>query len=168
MYGLQAINEANGWAISIAGAGIVFTGLVVLATLIANLERALNLWDRKQDLFEFVKKTIRKPKPLEPEPEPLVQPRKIAPPSRFEVIELSPEKQEIASYFEMIVRRIGEPFSLVRLLEHAERLGVPRPHSNLAIFLTLGLVEEDKGECPGFYRWKKNVQIATEQSNASN
>ncbi|NLJ26431.1 MAG: hypothetical protein GX433_00395, partial [Deltaproteobacteria bacterium] len=46
MYGLQAINAANGWVIALAGLGIVFTGLVILAILIAQTERFLKLWDR--------------------------------------------------------------------------------------------------------------------------
>jgi hypothetical protein len=53
LYGLEAINTNNGWAISTVGITIVFSGLVMLSLVIAQLHRALALWEKlKQSLTQ--------------------------------------------------------------------------------------------------------------------
>ena len=47
MYGLEAINAANGWAMAIAGALIVISGLAVLAFVISQLHKILNLLEKR-------------------------------------------------------------------------------------------------------------------------
>ena len=46
MYGLEAINANNGWAISVVGVTIVFTGLVMLSFVIAQLHKVLGIVER--------------------------------------------------------------------------------------------------------------------------
>ena len=45
LYGLEAINANNEWAISTVGITIVFSGLVMLSQVIAQLRSALALWE---------------------------------------------------------------------------------------------------------------------------
>ena len=45
MYGLQAISNANGWAMAFAGAAIVFSGLAVLSFVISQLHKFVRMWE---------------------------------------------------------------------------------------------------------------------------
>ncbi|MCF6246649.1 MAG: hypothetical protein L3J69_04730 [Desulfobacula sp.] len=45
MYGIEAINANNGWAISIVGITIVFSGLVTLSSVISQLHKVLAIWE---------------------------------------------------------------------------------------------------------------------------
>jgi hypothetical protein len=165
VYGLNAISQANGWTISLVGTTVVFVGLALLATIIAHLEKPLNLWDTKQRLFKHVQAPFR-----ETQSRKTVTVRSQRPsPDAAQVVrfKLSPEKQEVASHFKLVVERLGEPFSLTRLLEQAEKRGIPRPHSHLALFLELKLIGEDSKEGRGFYRWKGDTLLATKQDGES-
>lgn len=44
-YGLETINAHNGWAISVVGITIVFTGFVTLFALISQLHKLVALYD---------------------------------------------------------------------------------------------------------------------------
>ena len=46
MYGFEAISHHNGWVAAATGACIVFAGLAMLAFLISQLHKLLNLLDR--------------------------------------------------------------------------------------------------------------------------
>ena len=46
MYGLDAISAANGWAMAIAGALIVMTGLTVLSFVISQLHKVAGLLEK--------------------------------------------------------------------------------------------------------------------------
>jgi hypothetical protein len=162
MYGLQAINAANGWVIALAGLGIVFTGLVILAILIAQTERFLKLWDRMCE--EILK---HRPGLLSSEPEILTPPPRGKPPApetdRTE-IHLSHEESEILSNFQLITQRMGEPFPLHSLLEKAEKLGVPNPQSYLNTFLKWGLIVESREkDQKGLYQWREDLKVPLEE-----
>jgi len=45
LYGLEAINAHNGWAMALTGAIIVMTGLTVLATIISQLHRIIGFME---------------------------------------------------------------------------------------------------------------------------
>ena len=68
MYGLEAINTANGWAISVVGISIVFSGLVTLSIIISQLHRVLNIWENPSAIKKFSIKKIRKPEHPENRP----------------------------------------------------------------------------------------------------
>lgn len=159
MYGLQAINSANGWMITFAGILIVFGGLVILAALIANLERLLNLWDRRAELLS----RGRLHDHHEPIPADLVIPEAepTAADEAVEVITLSADQMEALRYFQWISERLGEPFALPHLLDRAERHGVPRPYSHLAEMIELNLLVEGEGDLQGFYSWRKDVRVVS-------
>lgn len=61
MYGLEAINANNGWAISVVGVTIVFSGLVMLSLVISQLHKVLAIWEDPSKLKAFFgakKKTV--------------------------------------------------------------------------------------------------------------
>lgn len=155
MYGLQAIYAANGWMITIAGISIVFSGLVVLSTLISLMPRALAWWDRRVEMRREARQAVPSiSTPAEPE---RVEPP--APPARPGTIRLSTEQMEAADYLRTITDRLGTLFSLQRLLEVAERHGVARPYYHLKEFLDMKLIVEESGENRGFYKWNTELQI---------
>ena len=47
MYGLEAIAAHNGWSMALAGALIVFAGLLVLSSVISQLHKILMIWDKE-------------------------------------------------------------------------------------------------------------------------
>jgi hypothetical protein len=151
MYGFEAISAANGWVISLVGICIVYTGLVVLYLFTSNLERLLNFWDRKISVF----KRSEVIPPVEAPTHPVLEESQEPYPPEGEMIQLTPEQREVATYFEMIANRLGEPFSLPVLLEQVEKRGIHRPHFHLDIFLSMQVLEECGGEWIGFYRWRK-------------
>lgn len=152
MYGLEAIHAANGWAITIVGISIVFSGLLVLSSVLANMERILRFWDQRRDLF----------RKKEPPPPPTTAQRESAEPPSEPVsaaIRLTGAQEEALRSFQVLSQRQGDVFSLPRLLETAEKRGISKPHSNLDTFLKLGLIVELTGSNRGFYRWNEDVRI---------
>ncbi len=121
MYGLHAIAVHNGWAMALAGALIVFSGLVVLSFVISQLHKVLTF---------FEKKTVY----MEPEPETSdIEPHKDKPwlllPKQF------PEDiKEIARLYKPLVEEIGETFYLSELYEMSRKNDFPHPHITLTAF----------------------------------
>lgn len=155
MYGLSAISAANGWLITAAGISIVFTGLAVLATVLANLEKALTAWDKRREL-------MKRGRPA-PRPTPTAEEAAVATPEEetaptVPTVDLSPEQMEVHGYFQWLTKRQGEIFSLPRLLEQAEKRGIRNPYTHLDFFLRHGLIQELGGEQRGFYRWNPQVK----------
>src|SRR5210317_2252681 len=65
MYGIQAINANNGWAMALAGAIIVMSGLSLLSFIISKLHKVLELLENRN-------KPDSKDLPSTPEPPPVV------------------------------------------------------------------------------------------------
>ena len=57
MYGLEAINAANGWAMATVGITIVFSGLVILSFVISRLHKIIGFLDKKKQ-FETDQKQM--------------------------------------------------------------------------------------------------------------
>lgn len=157
MPGLSAIAAANGWFITVAGLIIVFTCLTVLAVFIAGLEKMLSFWDRWVTWLQRLKRR----EALYPAPGPLAQESLGKRPqgSSAPTISLSGESLEVYQYFQWLTRLEGDVFSLCRVLEKAEKRGIPRPHFHLDELLRLGLIEELPGEDCGFYRWTPGIIV---------
>ncbi len=49
MYGLEAINAYNGWAMAITGPLIVMGGLSILSIIISQLHKVVALFDKKEE-----------------------------------------------------------------------------------------------------------------------
>jgi hypothetical protein len=137
LYGLEAIAHHNGWAISILGVSIVFTGLVSLALIISQLYKVLDFWDNRKTHIKNIK-TFFKNKDISEK----TAKKKILP----------AEIDESADHYRLLIGIIGEPFSLPKLIELAESRGLPHSHSTINKFLKDNIIVPDN---QGFFMWKQ-------------
>ena len=122
VYGLDAINAYNGWAISVVGVTIVFTGLVVLSMAIAQIHKILNLWENRKELSLFKKKT----------------------PATDQIpVKLTPGQKERARQFKLLAETLNDHFSLPRLLKLAQISGIDHPYATLARLLEADIIVSD-------------------------
>ena len=136
LYGLEAINANNGWAISAVGISIVFTGLVVLSLVISQLHKVVDLYENPEKIKEWF---APKPAP-EPEPEALAE----------AAADLSEAQRDDVRQFELLAKTLDAHFALPRLLHLAESRGINTPHSNLNLLLNIGIVVPDM---EGYFCW---------------
>jgi hypothetical protein len=121
MYGLAAIQQANGWAMAGAGACIVLIGLAVLSFLISLIPSLTGL---------FEPKTLPPPDPAakESKPTPIV-------PDRL------PEDITAAStIYVSLTKDLGETFTLVDLHRKTKEVGLPHPHLSINRFRDAGVL----------------------------
>ncbi len=135
MYGLQAISANNGWAISVVGITIVFTGLVLLSLSIAQLHKILDMWENRHKVAKLKDKLLRKN-------------------NKETIISFTEEQKESARQFKILVRTLDDNFSLPRLLKLAEISGLGIPHSRLAGLLKTGIIKPDQ---KGLFTWDRNL-----------
>lgn len=127
MYGFEAITAHNGWAMALAGALIVFSGLVVLCSVIAQLHKILTIWDKKPtELPEDHEPAIG----YEPEDEPIISLPKDFP----------SDINEIAQLYKPIIDEIGETFYLSNLYAIARKNNYPHPHITFTAFREAGIM----------------------------
>ena len=117
MYGLEAISFHNGWAMALAGALIVFAGLVVLSTVIAQLHKILTFWEKRHIKIEQKHKM--------PTEEESAIPSSTQFPSDI---------NEIARLYKPLIEELGETFFLADLYEIAKNNDFPHPHITLTAF----------------------------------
>lgn len=122
MFSIEAISINNGWAMSALGILIVFSGLLLLSLTVAQLHKILKLWDKKNYYFQQIKKRLQ---------------RKDA------KLTLPKDIQNIAMQFELLIQRIGEPFPLSKLLNIAEKCGLPQPQSAINDLMTAQIIVSD-------------------------
>ena len=137
MYGLEAISTHNGWAMAVAGVIIVFCGLVVLSSTIAQFHKILRLLNGGATDYQNGK-GLRRADGTEgaPASDPTMK-HKLA---------------ESTRQFRLVSDRIGEPFPLPKLIERAELSGLFRPHSTINDLLKAGLIVPDG---KGYFFWKQ-------------
>ncbi len=121
MYGFHAISTHNGWAMAIAGALIVFSGLVVLSTAISQIHRILLFFENKYTGFRNNNK-------IQENDEPEEQPDSDLPK------EFPSELDEIACLYQPLIEEIGETFYLSDLYKIAKENNFPHPHITLTAF----------------------------------
>jgi hypothetical protein len=136
LYGIEAITTNNGWAMAVAGVIIVFSGLVVLSTTIAQFHKLLNFWENKDSFYQHLANRRSK--------DGLTG--TLAP-----GLKISHSLRESARQYRLITSRIGEPFSLPKLIYLAELSGLPRPHATINDLIQAGLIVPD-GQ--GHFLWK--------------
>ena len=132
MYGLEAINAANGWSMALVGILIVFTGLSLLSFVISQLHKFLPIEEKTGERpIESVPSPQKKPGPAESCPTDLkVQ----------------------ATLFEPIVDELASNFPLTELYAQAKEHNIPHPHLSIsalreaAILVPLG---------NGIFSWDK-------------
>jgi biotin carboxyl carrier protein len=148
--GLEAIEAANGWVMSVTGATIVFCGLAVLSLIISQLHRLLALVEKSP---EGKKKAEEEPKPLEP------------PPSRpKEIIKFCPDDiGETARLYQPLVGELGDSFELVALHRLARERDYPHTHMSISCLRSAGhLVPEGEGR----FSWRAEVPETESEEEA--
>ena len=122
MYGLAAIEQANGWAMAVAGACIVLSGLSVLSFLISLLPRIPGISDTKPVPKAGASK------------EPAVQKKTF--PER-----LPEDLNDAAMLIIDTTCELGESFTLIDLHCKCKEAGLPNPHMAINSFRQAGLLK---------------------------
>lgn len=113
MYGLAAIQQANGWAMAAAGACIVLSGLAMLSFLISMLPRFTSLIEKN-------------PKPEKPMP--VAKPK-----AEKQIPEVLPEDLDaVAGIYQSLTEDMGEVFSLIDLHRRTKEFQLPHPHLSIS------------------------------------
>lgn len=139
MYGLDAINAHNGWAISVVGITIVFSGLVMLSFVISQLHKVLALWEDPSKIKAFFK--TKQPEGDPEGPKPLLD-------------DFTQSQKDTARQFALLARTMEDHFSLQRLLFLAQISGLKDPCSNLNKLFKAKIILPDGS---GFFTWDKDM-----------
>jgi hypothetical protein len=121
MYGLAAIQQADGWAMAGAGATIVLCGLTVLSFLISMIPRIAGAFEKKAA-------------PQEEGPPPAEQPKHIVPEK------LPADNAAAATIYMALMEDLGQEFTLVDLHQKTKALGLPHPHLSINRFRDAGIL----------------------------
>jgi Na+-transporting methylmalonyl-CoA/oxaloacetate decarboxylase gamma subunit len=133
MYGLEAISHHNGWAISIMGILIVFTGLVTLSLLIRLFPKIIALIEGNGQST----------------PQSMM-PQKAQTQSQKQEPVINSSIKEAVQQYQYLISWMGEPFSLPRLVELAEKRGLVRPHATISQLIHASVIQPDG---TGFFLW---------------
>lgn len=120
MYGIEAINAVNGWAMAAVGALIVFSGLVLLSFVISQLHKFVPLLEK----FGEKKVASEGEAPTTPP----------APPQR------PPDIREQATLFQPIIESLDPSFPLSELYSQAQEHNIPHPHLTISAFRDAGIL----------------------------
>ncbi len=143
MQGLEAIMHYNGFAMAAVGVTIVFTVLVVLSFFISQLHRLLMLWENRRRAAARIRLFFTSGRPKEEQKEePLRESG------------LQSMNNESVRQFELLVKSMGEPFSLPELISMAEVCGISRPHSKASSLIKSNIIAPDNR---GFFVWNHEV-----------
>ncbi|MBC2711355.1 MAG: OadG family protein [Desulfosarcina sp.] len=121
MYGLAAIQQANGWAMAGAGACIVITGLAVLSFLISLIPRLTGFFEAKAHPPIEAPKAEATPKSIVPE-------------------KLPEDIKAASTIYISLTGDLGEAFSLVDLHRKSREVGLPHPHLSINRFRDAGIL----------------------------
>lgn len=132
MFSFENIAANNGWAMALAGALIVMTGLSVLSFIISQLHRLVGFMEKKEKVS------------AEPEP--------VGIPERF------PESLAAqAIFYEPLLKQLPETFALDELYNLTRDNDFPHPHLTIRAFREAGFLVS-KGE--GLFSWNATKQGA--------
>lgn len=135
MYGIDAISQFNGWAMAVAGALIVISGLAVLSFVISRLHKIVALIDTPQ----------HKKDPAAVQPGPTTPPRFIPDSCPANIT-------EAAHQYQPLVDQLENQFKLSDLYEKALQAQLPHPH------LTIRCLRQAGTLIPigdGIFKWSK-------------
>lgn len=145
MYGFHAISTHNGWAMSIAGALIVFSGLVVLSAAISQIHKILQFFENKYARF-------RNNNQIQENDEPEEQPDSDLPK------EFPSDLNEIALLYSPLIEEIGDTFYLSDLYKIAKENNFPHPHITFTAFRDAKILIPH-GE--GVFSWNSPIENDT-------
>ena len=134
MYGIEAINAHNGWAMAVAGALIVMSGLSVLSFIISKLHNIIELIEKKKK--NGADDTPSAPKPI---------------PATTADHDLSNLEGSLSCYCDEAAG-LGSVFTLQDLFKVFQECDFPHPH------LTIRNLKEEGYLVPageGSFSWKK-------------
>ena len=129
MFSFELITANNGWAMALAGALIVMTGLSVLTFIISQLHRIVDLFEKK----EAAPQAAGPVKIPEKFPDSLV---------------------EVAAFYEPLVKQLPEKFGLEALHALTQENNYPHPHLTIRSFREAGILSS-LGD--GKYSWKTTL-----------
>ncbi len=138
MYGLEAISNHNGWAMAVVGISIVFSGLLLLSLVISQIHKALELWENRKSHFKNMKELLQ-PKVKEEKPN----------------YNLSFSRDVKESVY-LLTKRMGDPFSLPKLIDIAKKFGLATPHSTINELINTKLIIPDG---KGYFYWNKKKTL---------
>jgi len=121
MYGLAAIQQANGWAMAGAGACIVLLGLAALSFLISLIPRLTGLFEEKTRPSVETAVTAAKPKMVVPE-------------------KLPDDLEAASTIYISLTDELGNDFSLIDLHRKSREVGLPHPHLSINRFRDAGIL----------------------------
>ena len=134
MTGLEAINAANGWAMSLAGITIVLSGLAILATIISQLHKIVSWFEKPKETFSEEKKAVSDSQ------------RALAIPERM------PEDIDaVAGIYKSLTGGLTPPFEISRLFAEVAEHNLPHVHLSVRALRDAGHLVPD-GE--GRFFWK--------------
>lgn len=113
------------------GASIVFLGLILLTFAVSRIHKLLGFWENRAKSLERAKNGLS----LNGESEDEVMPREI---------------KSAVRQLRLLTDRIGEPFSLPKLLEFSEKTGMKRSHAMANAALDAGIIVPDG---TGYFTW---------------
>jgi hypothetical protein len=149
LYGLKAITVHNGWAMALAGALIVFSGLVVLSFVISQLHKVLMFFEKKS---VDVQQETEIPAIAPPEDTPGFLLPKSFPTDINEIVRL----------YSPLVEALGESFYLSELHEILRKNDFPHPH------MTLTALRESKiliSDGDGVFIWNPPIENDDNEKN---
>jgi hypothetical protein len=121
LYGFEAISYYNGWNMAIAGALIVFAGLVLLSTTIYIFPKILMFWEKRKIKFKKIHKMQMG--------DELKEQQALSLPKQF-----PSDINEIANLYKPLIEELGETFYLTDLYKISKKYDFPHPHITLAAF----------------------------------
>ncbi len=126
MFSFESITANNGWAMALAGALIVMTGLSVLSFIISQLHR----------LVEVIEKKEAAPEAADPDRIPEIFPENL---------------EKVAALYEPLVKQLPESFGLEALYALTQKNNYPHPHLTIRAFREAGiLISQGEGQ----FAWK--------------
>ncbi len=134
MTGLEAINAANGWAMSLAGITIVLSGLAVLSTIISQLHKIVGWMEKSEDAPAEEKKAVSD-----------IQ-RALALPEH-----MPDDIGAVADIYKSLTDGLAPPFELSRLFAVVAEHNLPHVHLSVRALRDAGHLVSD-GE--GRFSWK--------------
>ncbi len=140
MYGLDAISANNGWQLAALGISIVFAGLIVLSFSISQIHRVLEFFDKSSGFSQRIKKAGREKNISEPDVADSPLPAGI---------------KESAFQFKLLIKHIGEPFSLPELIDFSKKCGLLHSHLRINDLLQTNLIIPDG---KGYFLWNYEVE----------
>jgi hypothetical protein len=141
LFGFEAIAAHNGWAMALAGALIVMSGLAVLSFVISQLYRIVDLLEHRKRNHEQTQNRS--------------QTGLVADSQKFVIPQRSAEDIMVtAIVYKKLVEQLGPSFQLSELYAVSNKHGFPHPHLTIKSLREAGILVP-QGD--GVFSWKQET-----------